>query len=86
MNENEKNIVKLIDENGVEIEFEVVVTFEIEDDEYAVLFSTNEEEEEAYILRIEADDDGDMILVNIEDQGEFDDVVAAYEALADEII
>ncbi|MTI48968.1 DUF1292 domain-containing protein [Sporosalibacterium faouarense] len=83
---NEKNIISLIDENGVEIEFEVVATFEIEENEYAVLFPTDEEEEEAYILRIDMDENGETILVNIEDQSEFDDVVAAYEALADEII
>lgn len=76
----------LIDEDGNEIEFEVIATFDIEDREYAVLLPVNEEEEEAYILKIEYDEDGNMILVNIEDKAEFDDAAAVYEAIIDEII
>lgn len=84
--ENKDNIVVLLDDNDEEQEFEVLATFEIEDKEYAVLFPLKEDEEEAYILRIESDKDGNMILVNIEDQSEFEDVVAAYEAIADDIL
>ncbi|WP_427339142.1 DUF1292 domain-containing protein [Caloranaerobacter sp. DY30410] len=76
----------LIDDEGNEIEFEVIATFDIEDREYAVLLPVNEEEDEAYILKIEYDEDGNMILVNIEDKSEFDDAVAVYEAIIDEII
>ncbi|WP_069649444.1 DUF1292 domain-containing protein [Caloranaerobacter ferrireducens] len=76
----------LIDDDGNEIEFEVIATFDIEDREYAVLLPVNEEEEEAYILKIEYDEDGNMILVNIEDKAEFDDAAAVYEAIIDEII
>lgn len=86
VDEDEKNLIRLIDENGEEQEFEVLATFEIDDSEYAVLFPTREDEEEAYILRIETDEKGETILVNIEDPAEFEDVVAAYEAIADEII
>ncbi len=82
----EENRVMLIDDNGEEQEFEVLATFEVEDNEYAVLFPISEDEEEAYILRMEQDEDGELVLVNIEDTDEFDDVVAAYEAIADEII
>ena len=82
----EENRISLIDENGEEKEFEVLATFELEDNEYAVLFPIAEDEEEAYILRMEHDEDGELVLVNIEDTDEFEDVVAAYEAIADEII
>ncbi|WP_425447156.1 DUF1292 domain-containing protein [Dethiothermospora halolimnae] len=81
-----EDIILLIDENGKEQEFEVMATFEVDDRDYAVLFPVDENDEEAYILRIESDDNGEPILVNIEDQSEFDDVVAAYEAIAEEII
>lgn len=84
--EDEQSLIRLIDENGEEQEFEVLATFEIDDSEYAVLFPTKEGEEEAYILRLESDENGETILVNIEDPSEFEDVVAAYEAIADEII
>lgn len=76
----------LIDDDGNEIEFEVIATFDIEDREYAVLLPVDEEEDEAYILKIEYDENGDMILVNIEDKAEFDDAAAVYEAIIDEII
>lgn len=76
----------LIDDDGNEIEFEVIATFDIEDREYAVLLPVDEEENEAYILKIEYDENGDMILVNIEDKAEFDDAAAVYEAIIDEII
>lgn len=83
---DEENRISLIDDSGEEKEFEVLATFEVEDNEYAVLFPIEEDEEEAYILRMEYDKDGELILVNIEDTDEFEDVVAAYEAIADEII
>ncbi|KPU28051.1 hypothetical protein TR13x_01525 [Caloranaerobacter sp. TR13] len=85
MKDKQETII-LIDEEGNEVEFEVIATFDIEDREYAVLLPINEEEEEAYILRIESDEDGNMILVNIEDKAEFDDAAAVYEAIIDEII
>ncbi|QIB26488.1 DUF1292 domain-containing protein [Caloranaerobacter azorensis] len=78
--------ITLIDDEGNEIEFEVIATFDIEEREYAVLLPVNEEEDEAYILKIEYDEDGNMILVNIEDKSEFDDAAAVYEAIIDEII
>jgi uncharacterized protein YrzB (UPF0473 family) len=42
----------------------------------------NEEEEEAYVLRIEQDENGEDILVGIDDDEELDTVVEAYEELA----
>ncbi|SDY46496.1 Protein of unknown function [Proteiniborus ethanoligenes] len=82
------NIISLIDENGKEQDFELMATFEVEDFEYAVLFPLSEEDEEegAYILRIEYEEDGQLVLINIEDEEEFENVVAAYEAIVDEIL
>lgn len=85
---NEDKYINLIDENGNEQSFEVMATFDIEDKEYAVLFplSNDELEDEAYILRIEYDENGELLLVNIEDEEEFENAVAVYEAIADEIL
>ncbi len=85
---NDDNIISLIDENGKEQKFEVMATFNIEEDEYAVLFplSKEEAEEGAYILRIEYDENGELLLVNIEDEEELENAIAVYEALADEIL
>lgn len=81
----EENIIKLINDDGEEMEFEILATFEVEDDEYAALLPT-EGEEEVYLLKMLYDENEDMILMNIEDQDEFTDVAAAYEAIVDEII
>lgn len=85
---NDDNIILLIDENGKEQKFEVMATFDIEEDEYAVLFPLQNEEAEdgAYILRIEYDENGELLLVNIEDEEELENAVAVYEAIADEIL
>ena len=82
----EENIIKLIDENGDEKEFEVLATFDVEEDEYAALLPLGDEEEEVYLLKMIYDEDGELMLLNIEDEEEFTDVVAAYEAIVDEII
>ena len=89
MNENEnEEIIVLIDEDGKEQEFELLATFEVEDIEYAALLPINgeEEEEEVYLLKMLYEENEDMVLMNIEDQDEFSDVAAAYEAIVDEII
>ncbi len=85
---NDDNIVSLVDENGKEQKFEVMATFDIEEDEYAVLFplSKDESDEGAYILRMEYDENGDLMLINIEDEEEFENAVAVYEAIVDEIL
>lgn len=81
----EENIIKLINDDGEEMEFEILATFEVEDNEYAALLPL-EGEEEVYLLKMIYDENEDMVLMNIEDQDEFTDVAAAYEAIVDEII
>ena len=81
----EESLIKLINDDGEEMEFEILATFEVEDDQYAALLPT-EGEEEVYLLKMLYDENEDMVLMNIEDQDEFTDVAAAYEAIVDEII
>lgn len=76
--------ISLIDEKGDEIEFEVSATFGLDDSEYAVLFPVNDEEGDAYMLRIEYDDKGGMILIGIDDEKELEDVIFTYETLIKE--
>ncbi|EOC99948.1 DUF1292 domain-containing protein [Caldisalinibacter kiritimatiensis] len=88
MKEN-KNIIELIDDNGNKEEFEVLATFHIEDNEYAILQpygKDNDEDDGVVVLRIECDESGNLSLVNIEDKNEIEDVIAAYNAIADDII
>lgn len=83
MNDDE-NVIKLLNEDGQEEEFEVLATFAVEEDEYAALLPL--EGEEVYLLKLVYDENEELILMNIEDQDEFTNVAAAYETIADEII
>ncbi len=74
----------LLDEKGAEQEFELLATFGLDDYDYAALIPLNESDEDTYILRIEHDNNGDIILVGIEDNEELNDVILAYESLMEE--
>ncbi|HHV26089.1 DUF1292 domain-containing protein [Anaerosalibacter bizertensis] len=77
--------IVLLDENGKEEEFEVAATFGLDDFNYAVLFPINDENE-AYILRMEYDDNNELVLVGIEDDDELNDAILAYESILKENI
>lgn len=78
------NIISLVDENGIESEFEVILTLEANDKEYAILMPVDDEEaEEALVFRIDQDEEGEM-LVPLEDDKEYEIVVDVYNTLMDE--
>lgn len=78
------NIISLIDENGVESQFEIILTLEAEGKEYAILMPLEDNEaEEALIFRIDTDEEGD-ILTPLEDDEEYENVVAVYNTLMEE--
>ena len=80
----QENIINLIDENGVESEFEIILTLEAEGKEYAILVPVEEEDaEEALIFRIDQDEEGE-ILVPLENDDEYETVVAVYNAIMEE--
>ncbi|WP_270941965.1 DUF1292 domain-containing protein [Romboutsia lituseburensis] len=83
----QENIINLIDENGVESAFEIILTLEAEGKEYAILVPVEEEEaeeaEEALIFRIDQDEEGE-ILVPLEDDEEYQIVVDVYNTLMEE--
>ena len=82
--DEDRDIVVLYDEEDNECRFEVLAVLDVDDGRYAILMPEdgNEEEEEAYVLRIEQDENGEDILVGIDDDEELDTVVEAYEELA----
>lgn len=86
MAEERDDIVVLTDEDGNEHEFEVVDYFEVDGKEYAILLpaeGAEEEEEEALIFRVEEDTDGNQVLVEIEDDDEWEKVASAWEEMAE---
>jgi len=81
--ESEDIVVTMTDEEGNEREMVLAFTFDVEDQVYAVLLDYNNPEEEGVIMRLE-EEDGDTVLVNIEDDDEWDRVVSIYNELAEQ--
>jgi uncharacterized protein YrzB (UPF0473 family) len=88
---DEMDIILLYDEDGNETEFEVVATLEVDENEYAILLPRDdtrdpeaEEVDEAYVLRIEQDENGEDILIGIDEEAELNMVIEAYEELVKE--
>ncbi len=80
MNNNDREILSLIDENDNPVDFEFIGTVEYEENEYYVLVPLEDNDEGAYvILRAEDAEDGDINLVSIEDDEEYDSVADIVE-------
>ena len=90
--EEEISVVTVVDDEGHEHDFELFTVLEVAGKEYAVLYPLDEddeddedsEEDEAIILRIETDEDGEETLVDIEDEEEWNLVVAAWEEIIED--
>ncbi len=77
--------ITLIDEDGKEMDFDLVDVLEVEGRRYAVLMPVNLEdangeleEDEAIIFRLDKNEDGEEIFSYIEDDKEWDFVVNTY--------
>lgn len=79
-----EEVVILTDEEGNEREFIIVDEMNVENNRYAILVPSNVDEEDGFIMRIEADENGEEYLIEIEDEGEWNKVVTAYDKLASE--
>jgi uncharacterized protein YrzB (UPF0473 family) len=80
-----ENTIVLLDEEGKEFEFHVVDVIEVDGSEYAILLPADEDvPEEAEVLRIDKDESGQEILVQVEDDEEWERVAQAWEELVNE--
>lgn len=79
--DNNVETILLNDEEGNEVEFDVLTKLDIEDKEYVIVAPTGEEDIDAIALRIDKDAEGNDILVTIEDDEEFEMISEAYEAI-----
>lgn len=82
--DNNVETVLLTDEEGNEIEFDVLTKLDIEDKEYVIVAPTGEEDIDAIALRVDKDAEGNDILVTIEDDEEFEMISEAYETIFSE--
>lgn len=73
-----QNIVTLIDEEGVEMRFEVLDVIEYEGTDYAVLIPDDEEADSVIILRVDVDENGNESLDTEHDEKILDSVFALF--------
>ena len=76
--------ILLLDEFGKEQEFLILATFGLDDADYAALLPTDDMEGLTYILRMEKDDSGELILMGIDDEEELQDAIDVYEEIQQE--
>jgi putative Holliday junction resolvase len=83
--EHDEEVIVLTDEEGSEHEFTIVQVMKVDEKDYAILLPLKgeEESEEAVILRVDQEN-GEDVLVEIEDEAEFERVAEAWEELLDE--
>ena len=76
---DEKNILTFQDEDGNDVQFELVDSFELNGSDYVALLPPDDEyESEVLLMRIESESSGEDILVYIEDDTELDEVFATF--------
>lgn len=76
-----EEVITLVDEEGAEHDFTVIDIIEVDGSEYAILLPVEEENDEAIILKFAHDDDGNELLVDIEDDEEWEKVADAWEEM-----
>ena len=75
----ETEIFTLTDDEGNESEFELIGNLEIDGNTYVALIPVEGNDEEYVVLKVIEDENGDEILVTIDDDDEFDAVADKFE-------
>jgi len=90
--DEEFSILVLVDDEGIEHEFELLAEMEIENEKYRVLIPLLEEDEvedmdefeaEVVLLKVVYDEDGNEMLSDIEDEEEWEMVADAWQELVE---
>ncbi|HCF50252.1 MAG TPA: DUF1292 domain-containing protein [Syntrophomonas sp.] len=79
-------VLVLVDDEGIEHQFELLAELEIEEAFYRVLIPLEEEDEEeceVVILKVVYDEEGNEFLSDIEDEEEWEMVADAWQELVD---
>jgi len=88
MPEQETSWITLVDEEGHEHRFNLLNIVEVDSAKYAVMIpevqEMEDDQDEAVIFRIETDEEGEEVLVDIEDDDEFAKVCEAFDELESE--
>ena len=85
-NQNEREFFTLTDEEGNENDFELIGTTEYKGKQYYAMIPVDQEkkgEEDGFceyvILRLDTDENGEEMLITIDDDDEFDDVADIFD-------
>lgn len=79
-------VLVLVDDEGIEHQFELLAELEIEETIYRVLIPLEDEEEEeceVIILKVVYDEEGNEFLSDIDDEEEWEMVADAWQELVD---
>lgn len=77
----ENKVVTLLDENDQEKKFEVIMDFNVNDNEYAALLPLDDDAEEGVLLFRVIEEKGDLRFEGIPDKEEYDIVADAFNEL-----
>ena len=77
------NFIELINDQGEKEKIEILASFHLDEEEYAVL--RYPDSDEGMIYRVEKDN-GQPVFVMIEDDEELEEVIQIYEGMADDLI
>ena len=83
MSEYNDNIVVLTDDEGKEVEFEHIDTIEMDEECYVLLLSVKEPDDGVVILKFGEDEDGNEILVGVDNDDEAMAVLKKYDESVD---
>ena len=92
---NEREFFTLNDEDGNEVEFELIGVTELKGNTYYAMIPADAADKaqdsddgfcEYVILRVETDEDGEYTLVTVDDDDEFDDVADRFDDMFSEEI
>lgn len=78
------DIIEIYNKSNEIEKYYLVDTFGIEDDDYVVLKSTDEEDELLYIFKTYKDEDNQVLFEGIKDENKLDEVVDIYLELKNE--
>ena len=77
------NFIELINDDGEKEKIDILATFHLDEDEYAVL--RYPDSEEGMIYRVEKNN-GQPVFIMIDDDEELEEVIQIYEGMADDLI
>ena len=79
LNEEEISILSLTDEDGNEVEFELIDSVDFEGVGYLILLPPEEEASEVVILEVEPQDDGNEKYLTVDDERILNEVFAIFK-------